>query len=65
MLIVCSNISRVLLGVGPYMMNQWSGINCLAYFLPITFERNIGLDIELSLIIAGVLGVQYFILSWM
>ncbi|KAL8789539.1 MAG: hypothetical protein Q9195_006766 [Heterodermia aff. obscurata] len=43
------NISRVLLGAGPYMFNQWSGINSLAYFLPITFERNIGLSSELSL----------------
>ncbi|KAG8533115.1 uncharacterized protein KY384_001898 [Bacidia gigantensis] len=59
------NISRVLLGAGPYMMNQWSGINCLAYFLPITFERNIHLSVELSLILAGVLGIQYFALSWL
>lgn len=76
------NISRVLLGAGPYMcvassslsssitdrcrrFNQWSGINSLAYFLPITFERNIGLSTELSLIIAGVLGIQYFFISWL
>ncbi|KAL8941026.1 MAG: hypothetical protein Q9211_001992 [Gyalolechia sp. 1 TL-2023] len=59
------NISRVLLGAGPYMFNQWSGINSLAYFLPVTFERNIGLSTELSLIIAGVLGVQYFFVSWL
>lgn len=45
--------------------NQWSGINSLAYFLPITFERNIGLSTELSLIIAGVLGIQYFFVSWL
>lgn len=25
------NLSRVLLGAGPYMFNQWSGINSLAY----------------------------------
>ncbi|KAL8857570.1 MAG: hypothetical protein Q9178_005898 [Gyalolechia marmorata] len=59
------NISRVLLGAGPYMFNQWSGINSLAYFLPYTFEQNIGLGTELSLIIAGVLGVQYFFVSWL
>jgi len=59
------NISRVLLGAGPYMFNQWSGINSLAYFLPITFERNIGLSTQLSLIISGVLGVQYFLVSWL
>ncbi|KAL8648196.1 MAG: hypothetical protein Q9210_005134 [Variospora velana] len=59
------NISRVLLGAGPYMMNQWSGINSLAYFLPITFERNLNMTTELSLIIAGVLGVQYFFVSWL
>ena len=75
------NISRVLLGAGPYMcvppklaremlklffrMNQWCGINSLAYFLPITFERNIGLPTQLSLIISGVLGMQYFLVSWM
>lgn len=45
--------------------NQWSGINSLAYYLPYSFENNIGLSTQLSLIIAGVLGVQYFILSWM
>ncbi|CAD6589430.1 MAG: hypothetical protein ASARMPRED_004044 [Alectoria sarmentosa] len=58
------NISRVLLGAGPYMMNQWCGINSLAYFLPITFERNIGLSTQLSLIISGILGIQYFLISW-
>ncbi|KAI9838434.1 MAG: hypothetical protein M1837_002489 [Sclerophora amabilis] len=57
------NLSRVLLGAGPYMFNQWSGINCLAYFLPITFERNIGLSPDTSLIISGVLGIQYFFAS--
>lgn len=45
--------------------NQWSGINSLAYFLPITFERNIGLSSELALVISGVLGVQYFLVSWL
>lgn len=28
------NPSRVLLGAGPYMLNQWSGIISLAHFLP-------------------------------
>lgn len=46
-------------------MNQWSGINSLAYFLPITFERNLGMSTELSLILAGVLGIQYFFISWL
>ena len=46
-------------------MNQWCGINSLAYFLPITFERNIGLSTQLSLIISGILGMQYFVVSWM
>lgn len=59
------NLSRVLLGAGPYLFNQWSGINSLAYFLPITFERNIGLSRQLSLILAGVLGIQYFAVSWL
>lgn len=45
--------------------NQWSGINALAYFLPTTFEENIGLAPQMSLIIAGVLGIQYFLLSWL
>ena len=46
-------------------MNQWCGINSLAYFLPITFERNIGLSSNLSLIVSGVLGMQYFMTSWL
>lgn len=46
-------------------MNQWCGINSLAYFLPITFERNIGLSTQLSLIISGILGIQYFVVSWL
>ena len=46
-------------------MNQLSGINSLGYFLPITFERNIGLSSHLSLIISGVLGAQYFVVSWL
>ena len=45
--------------------NQWSGINSLAYFLPITFERNIHLSTQLALIISGVLGLQYFLCSWL
>ena len=49
----------------PIRMNQWCGINSLAYFLPITFERNIGLSTQLSLVISGVLGIQYFIVSWL
>ncbi|KAI9806288.1 MAG: hypothetical protein M1825_006403 [Sarcosagium campestre] len=59
------NLSRVLLGAGPYMFNQWSGINSLAYFLPITFERNIQFSKRLSLIMSGVCGIQYFLLSWL
>lgn len=50
---------------GSNRFNQWSGINSLAYFLPITFERNIGLSTQLSLIISGVLGIQYFLVSWL
>ena len=46
-------------------MNQWCGINSLAYFLPITFERNIGLSSNVSLIVSGVLGMQYFMTSWL
>lgn len=46
-------------------MNQWCGINSLAYFLPITFERNIGLSTNVSLIVSGVLGMQYFMTSWL
>ncbi|KAI9699651.1 MAG: hypothetical protein M1836_002685 [Candelina mexicana] len=81
------NLSRVLLGAGPYMyvflssvlfmvysatdhhlrdrFNQWSGINSLAYYLPLTFEGNIGLSKQLSLIISLALGLQYFALSWL
>ena len=51
--------------IGWNRFNQWSGINSLAYFLPVTFERNIGLSTQLSLIISGVLGVQYFLVSWL
>ncbi|KAL6721735.1 hypothetical protein ACLMJK_000840 [Lecanora helva] len=59
------NISRVLLGAGPYLFNQLGGINSLGYYLPITFERNIGLSSHLSMVISGVLGIQYFFVSWL
>ncbi|OQN97596.1 hypothetical protein B0A48_16460 [Cryoendolithus antarcticus] len=58
------NLQRVLLGMGPYMMNQWSGVNALCYYLAYIFERYLGFSTQMALILASVAFTQYAIMSW-
>ncbi|CAK1367713.1 Sugar transporter STL1 [Cercospora beticola] len=58
------NLQRVLLGMGPYMMNQWSGINALCYYLAYILEQYLGFSQNMSLILASVAFTQYAVFSW-
>ena len=58
------NLQRVLLGMGPYMMNQWSGINALCYYLAYILETYLDFSQSMSLILASVAFTQYAIFSW-
>ncbi|KAI7375975.1 general substrate transporter, partial [Hortaea werneckii] len=58
------NLHRVVLGMGPYMMNQWSGINSITYYLTYTLQNYLGFERDLALILASVSFTQYAILSW-
>ena len=58
------NLQRVILGMGPFMMNQWSGINVLCYYLAYILENYLGFSVELSLVLASVAFTQYAIFSW-
>lgn len=58
------NLQRVLLGMGPYMMNQWSGINALCYYLAYILQEYLGYSQSMSLILASVAFTQYALFSW-
>ncbi|KAF2763206.1 sugar transporter STL1 [Pseudovirgaria hyperparasitica] len=58
------NLHRVLLGMGPYMMNQWSGINALCYYLAYILQEYLHYSQSMALILAGVAFTQYAIFSW-
>ncbi|KAK4615766.1 MFS-type transporter oryC [Fulvia fulva] len=58
------NLQRVLLGMGPYMMNQWSGINALCYYLAYILETYLNFSSSMSLILASVAFTQYAVFSW-
>jgi len=58
------NLQRVLLGMGPFMMNQWSGINVLCYYLAYILENYLNFSTEMALILASVAFTQYAIFSW-
>ena len=58
------NLQRVLLGMGPFMMNQWSGINAITYYLTYTLQNYLDFERNLALILASVAFTQYAILSF-
>jgi MFS family permease len=58
------NLHRVILGMGPYMMNQWSGINALCYYLAYIFQEYLGYSPSMALILASVAFTQYAVFSW-
>lgn len=48
------NLRRVILGATSQFMQQFGGINCVLYFLPVLFQNSLGLDENLSLILTAV-----------
>lgn len=46
------------------MMNQWSGINVLCYYLAYILKTYLTFSTEMSLILASVAFTQYAIFSW-
>ncbi|KAF9730530.1 hypothetical protein PMIN06_010168 [Paraphaeosphaeria minitans] len=58
------NLHRVILGMGPYMMNQWSGVNALCYYLAYILENYMGYSPSMALILASVAFTQYAVFSW-
>ncbi|KAM5344192.1 hypothetical protein ACJ41O_012729 [Fusarium nematophilum] len=57
------NLQRVLLGMGPYLMNQWSGINSLSYYLGFILQTFLGYSQVVSLVLAGVAFTQCALFS--
>ena len=58
------NLQRVVLGMGPYMMNQWSGINALCYYLAYILQEYLGYSQSMALILASCAFTQYALFSW-
>lgn len=58
------NLQRVVLGMGPYMMNQWSGVNALCYYLAYILQEYLDYSQSMSLILASVAFTQYAVFSW-
>ncbi|KAM0544349.1 hypothetical protein ACHAPJ_011885 [Fusarium lateritium] len=52
------NLQRVLLGMGPYLINQWSGINSLSYYLGYILQTFLGYSQVVSLVLAAVAFTQ-------
>jgi MFS family permease len=50
--------------MGPYMMNQWSGVNALCYFLAYILQNYLNYTPSMSLILASVAFTQYAVFSW-
>ena len=58
------NLQRVVLGMGPYMMNQWSGVNALCYYLAYILQEYLDYSQSMALILASCAFTQYAIFSW-
>jgi len=53
------NLRRVIIGASSQVHQQLGGCNAVIYYATILFEKNIGLDRNLSLILGGVLAIVY------
>ncbi|CAG5137575.1 uncharacterized protein ALTATR162_LOCUS156 [Alternaria atra] len=58
------NLHRVVLGMGPYLMNQWSGINALSYYLAYILQEYLDYSPSMALILASVAFTQYAVFAW-
>ena len=59
------NLQRVVLGMGPFMMNQWSGINAITYYLTYTLQEYLDYERNMALILASVAFTQYSVFSFL
>lgn len=58
------NLQRVCLGLGPYMMNQWSGINSITYYMTYTLQNYLGYERNMALVLASVAFTQFAAFSF-
>ncbi|KAK3179146.1 hypothetical protein K4F52_009392 [Lecanicillium sp. MT-2017a] len=54
---------RTMLGIGGQFMQQISGINLITYYAPVIFQQSVGLENNLSLLLAGCIGIVFFLSS--
>ncbi|RKL41530.1 hypothetical protein BFJ72_g5422 [Fusarium proliferatum] len=57
------NFRRMLLGVGGLFMQQMTGINAVAYYMPVILQEYVDLPHDLALILSSAAAVQFFIVS--
>ena len=55
---------RVLLACGIMVFQQMSGVNALVYYIPFLLQNSVGIDVHTSLLIAGLVGLVFFLFSF-
>lgn len=58
------NLRRLLLSCGTQIMQQFSGVNALGYYLPTLLQQSVGLDEETSRLLTGVNGTVYLVAAF-
>lgn len=53
------NLRRLLLSCGTQLMQQFTGVNALGYYLPTLLQQSVGLDEQTSRLMTGVNGTIY------
>ncbi|KAL3428676.1 general substrate transporter [Aspergillus tetrazonus] len=53
------NLRRIVLGVGANFMQQFGGVNVVAYYLPVVLTRSFGFSDRMSLILSAVDSIQW------
>lgn len=53
----------MMLGVGGQFIQQICGINLVVYYAPTIFEKSVGMSRDLSTLMSGFLGINFFIFS--
>lgn len=59
------NLHRVIIGTTPFLMNQWSGINAITYYLTYTLKTYLNYEQDMALILASVAFTQYSCFSFL
>ncbi|KAL4881688.1 general substrate transporter [Aspergillus karnatakaensis] len=55
---------RTVLAYVNQMFQQISGINLITYYIPVVLEQQLGMDLQMSRLIAACNGTEYFLASW-